>query len=94
MAPDDKSKLLAALKRNKRNRRVEDAQKLLSAFGFRYRAATKEQGGVWQRGAYTLTLPFPHGSGDKSLAPRYLSMVIRVIELAEASYEQDETIES
>jgi hypothetical protein len=94
MAPDDKHKLLAALKRNKRNRRVEDAQKLLSAFGFHYRAATKEQGGVWQRGSYTLTLPFPHGSGDKSLAPRYLSMVIRVIESAEASHEQDETIES
>jgi hypothetical protein len=94
MAPDDKRKLLAELKRNKRNRCVEDAQRLLRAFGFQYRAATKEQGGVWQRGAYTLTLPFPHGSGDRSLAPRYLSLIIRVIELAEASHEQDKTDES
>lgn len=93
MAPDDKHKLLAELKRNKRNRRIEDAQKLLSAVGFQYRAARKEQGGVWQRGAYTLTLPFPHGSGDKALAPRYLSMVIRMIELAEASHEQGESDE-
>lgn len=94
MAPDDKHKLLSALKKNKRNRRVENAQKLLTAFGFQYRAATKEQGGVWQRGGYTLTLPFPHGGGDRSLAPRYMSMIIRVIELAEANHEQDETIES
>jgi hypothetical protein len=94
MAPEDKYQLLSALKRNKRNRSVEDAQKLLSAFGFRYRAATKERGGVWQRGGYTLTLPFPHGSGDRSLAPRYITMIIRVIELSEGSHEQDETIQS
>lgn len=94
MAPEEKHKLLAELRKNKRNRRVEDAQRLLRAFGFHYRAATKEQGGVWQRGVFTVTLPFPHGSGDRALHPRYLSLIIRVIELAEASHEQDETDES
>ncbi len=90
MAPEDKHELLAALKRNKRNRRVEDALRILTAFGFSYRPATKEKGGVWRRGSFTVTLPFPHGRGDRSLAPTYLSLIIRVIELAEASHEHDE----
>lgn len=83
MAPKDKRRLLAEFKKNKRNRTVEEAQDLLTLFGFEYRAASKEQGGVWKRGTYTLTLPMPHGRGDKSLAPAYISMIIRVIELAE-----------
>jgi hypothetical protein len=83
LAPKDKRKLLSDLKKNKRNRTVGEAQDLLALFGFEYRAASKEQGGVWKRGSYTLTLPMPHGRGDKSLPPAYVSMIIRVIELAE-----------
>lgn len=90
MAPKDRNKILAAFKRNKKNRRIQDAQELLAAFGFQYRPATKELGGVWKRGSLTITLPLPHGSGDKSLAPRYISLIIRIIELAEASNAKEE----
>lgn len=92
LAPKDKRRLLADFKKNKRNRTVDEAQDLLTLFGFEYRAASKEQGGVWKRGIHTLTLPMPHGRGDKSLLPAYVSMVIRVIELADESDAQNKEV--
>jgi len=89
MAPQDRYKLLSGLKRNKKNRSVGEAQELLEAFGFEYRAASKEQGGVWKRGVFTITLPMPHGGRDKVLSPRYIALVVRVIEVSEAN-EKDE----
>ena len=53
---------------------------MLEACGFERRLAAKE-GSVWRRGRHTLTLPRPHG-GDRALHPRYVSLVIRVIEAA------------
>ncbi len=51
--------------------------------GFTCRKATKEQGGVWQRGTRTLTLPKPHGNRDRVLAARLIRYVIAEIEAAE-----------
>ncbi len=53
---------------------------MIEACGFERRLAAKE-GGVWRQGRHTLTLPRPHG-GDAALHPRYVSLVIRVIEAA------------
>ena len=74
--------LLADLRRAKRNRRIEEVERVLEACGFERRLATKE-GAVWRRGRHTLTLPRPHG-GDPALHPRYVSLVVRVIEAAES----------
>ena len=93
MAHKGKHELLAQLKRNKRNRSVQDAWELLEAFGFQYRPASREQGGLWRRGAFTVTLPLPHGSGDRSLSPKYINMIIRIIELAEATDAEEEDSE-
>lgn len=79
-----KEELLEDLRRNKRNRTLEEAQKLLELYGFSYRAA-KEQGGVWVRGGQTITLPKPHRG--KPLAPTYIKKVIEVIEAAEVEDE-------
>ena len=73
--------MLADLRRAKRNRRVAEVERVLEACGFKRRLATKE-GTVWQRGRHTLTLPRPHG-GDPALHPRYVSLVVRVIDAAE-----------
>lgn len=79
-----KEQLLAELRRRKTNRTLEDAEALLAAFDFSCRPGSKEQGGVWQRGVFTLTLPKPHG-GDKTLSPKYIGRIIQLIDLAEAS---------
>lgn len=78
-----KEQLLAEFRRRKTNRSLEEAAELLIAFGFSYRQGSKERGGVWQRGMWTLTLPKPHG-GDKTLSPKYISKIIELIDLAEA----------
>jgi hypothetical protein len=90
LAPRDKHKLLAEFRKNKKNRSVDEVQELLAAFGFQYRPARKEQGGLWRRGMFTVTLPQPHGSRDRSLKPAYISIVIRIIEAAEATDAQQE----
>jgi hypothetical protein len=77
-----KEQWLKEFRRGKRNRTLGEVQDLLIAFGFVYRPGSKEHGGVWQRGPFTLTLPRPHG-GDSALAPRYISLVLNMIELAE-----------
>ena len=84
MARQTKEQLLEDLRRNKRNRSLEEAQDLLHAWGFSPRPA-KEQGGVWVRGSQTLTLPRPHKG--KPLGVTYLKLVIQVIEAAEAEDE-------
>jgi hypothetical protein len=84
LARQTKEELLEDLKRNKRNRSLEEAQDLLHAWGFRPRPA-KEQGGVWMRGGQTLTLPRPHKG--RPLGVTYLKLVIQVIEAAEAEDE-------
>lgn len=78
-----KEQLLAEFRRRRTNRSLEDAAALLVAFGFSYRQGSKERGGVWQRGIWTLTLPKPHG-GDKALSPKYIGKIIELIDLAEA----------
>ena len=83
MVRKSKEELLAELRRRKTNRSLEKAEELLVAFGFSYRPGSKERGGVWQRGMFTLTLPKPHG-GDKTLSPKYISKIIELIDLAEA----------
>lgn len=80
-----KEQLLEEFKRNKRNRELEEAQELLQRWGFLYRPAKKEQGGVWMRGGQTITLPRPHKG--KPLAAAYIKLVIEVIEAAEAEDE-------
>ena len=77
-----KSKSLDDLKKRRRNRSLKEIEKILTMFGFVSRKATKE-GNVWKRGTFTLTLPVPHGSGDKSLHPKYIGTVIQLIEEAE-----------
>lgn len=89
MVRKSKEQWLKEFRRDKRNRNLEEVQDLLSLFGFTYRPGSKERGGVWQRGTFTLTLPKPHG-GDNSLAPRYISLVLSVIDLAEAQEPEDE----
>lgn len=84
MARNTKKELLEDLRKNKRNRKLEEAQELLKLYGFTGRAA-KEQGGVWVRGQQTVTLPRPHGT--KPLAPTYIKKVIEVIEAAEVEEE-------
>ena len=79
----DKAEILDDLRRNKRNRSVAEAGSVLAAYGFRDRPARRE-GTVWSRGTTTLTLPNPHGRGDKSLFPKYVSLIVRKIEEAEA----------
>jgi len=78
-----KEQVLAEFRRRKTNRTLEDAEGLLMAFEFSYRPGSKERGGVWQRGMFTLTLPKPHG-GDRALSPKYISKIIELIDLAEA----------
>jgi hypothetical protein len=73
---------LETFKRKKSNRTLKEVTGLLEDWGFTYRAATKEGGGVWERAGRTVTLPKPHG-GDKVLGPRYVSIVINEIEQAE-----------
>lgn len=80
MARKTKEDLLADLSRNKRNRKLEEAQELLHLYKFSFRPA-KEQGGVWIRGGHTITLPKPHKG--KPLAPTYITKVIELIEAAE-----------
>lgn len=80
-----KEQLLEEFKRNKRNRELEEAQDLLERWGFSYRPAKKEQGGVWMRGGQTITLPRPHKG--KPLAAAYIKLIIEVIEAAEAEDE-------
>lgn len=91
MQKRDKHGLLADFEARKKNRTLEESQDLLRSFDFKPRAATKEGGGVWQRGGYTLTLPKPHG-GDKILRPEYISRIVRIIRLAEASDAEDENV--
>jgi hypothetical protein len=79
-----KEQWLAEFRRRKTNRTLKEAEALLVAFGFSYRPASKEQGGVWQRGMFTLTLPKPHG-GDKTLSPKYIGRIIQLIDFAEAA---------
>jgi hypothetical protein len=78
-----KEQLLAEFRRRKTNRTLGEAEELLVAFSFLYRPGSKERGGVWQRGMFTLTLPKPHG-GDRALSPKYISRIIELIDLAEA----------
>jgi hypothetical protein len=80
-----KEKLLEEFRRNKHNRELGEAQDLLERWGFVYRSAKKEQGGVWLRGGQTITLPRPHKG--KPLAAFYIKLVIEVIEAAEAEDE-------
>jgi hypothetical protein len=78
-----KEQLLDELRRKKTNRTLPEAEELLEAYGFTYRPGSKERGGIWNRGRWTLTLPKPHG-GDRALAPRYIAKLIELIDLAEA----------
>jgi hypothetical protein len=78
-----REQLLEEFRRRKTNRTLEEAEGLLRAFGFSYRPGSKERGGVWQRGVFTLTLPRPHG-GDKTLPPKYIGRIIQWIDMAEA----------
>ncbi len=80
--PDDKNDLLSDLKRNKKNRRLDEVCKVLRAFGFTERKASKE-GSLWRKGSVTLTLPTPHG-GERILKVPYVGLVVREIEKAEA----------
>jgi hypothetical protein len=77
-----KEERLADLKRNRRNRKIEEVQDLLAAYGFIKRSSKNEQGGVWSRGSRTVTLPRPHG-GTRTLLPIYIAKVLVEIELAE-----------
>jgi hypothetical protein len=77
-----KEQWLREFRREKRNRALAEVQELLTAFGFTYRPGSKEGGGVWQRGPFTLTLPRPHGR-DPVLPPRYISLALSLIEMAE-----------
>jgi hypothetical protein len=83
-----REQLLAELRRKKTNRTLEEAEALLTAFGFAYRPGSKERGGVWSRGMFTLTLPKPHG-GDRTLSPKYIGRIIEQIDLAEAQEEAE-----
>jgi hypothetical protein len=74
------------LRRNKRNRSVEEAEDLLRAFGWTERNATKE-GSCWQKGSRTLTLPNSHG---KPLKTPYVSLVVREIDTADGLEEEEE----
>lgn len=78
MARKDCEALLRELRQNKRNRTVDDVEKVLEACGFRYRPTTKE-GNLWSSHGVTLTLPNPHG-GDKVLKLPYVVNVIRKID--------------
>ncbi|HKI03228.1 MAG TPA: hypothetical protein VKK31_14720 [Thermoanaerobaculia bacterium] len=83
MVRKTKEQLLNELRRKKTNRTLPEVEELLEAYGFTYRPGSKERGGIWQRGRWTLTLPKPHG-GDRALAPKYIGKLIDLIELAEA----------
>ena len=89
MVRKSKEQWLKEFRREKRNRALDEVQDLLIAFDFTYRPGSKERGGVWQRGSFTLTLPRPHG-GDSALAPRYISIILNAIELAEAQDSEEE----
>ena len=78
---NERQKLLDNLTRNKKNRSTKEVEKLLEAFDFVRRDASKEAS-VWSRGRSTLTLPNSHG---KSLKTKYVGIVIRIIREAEAA---------
>ncbi len=78
----DLRRALEGFKRRKKNRTLEEVSDLLRSWGFTFRAATKEGGGVWTRAGRTVTLPKPHGR-DKVLAPRFVTIVVHEIEQAE-----------
>ena len=83
MARKTKEELLEDLRRNKRNRQLEEAQRVLALYGFSCRPGAKEQGGVWQKGRHRVVLPKPHGNRDKVLGQAYVRIVIEVIDAAE-----------
>jgi hypothetical protein len=84
MTKHDRAQLLGEIRANKRNRSVGEIEQLLTLFSFEKRATSKE-GALWKRGSSTVTLPEPHGKGDRSLHPGWVSLVIRKIEEAEAA---------
>jgi len=85
----NRRKLLEDLRRQKRNRSVKEAAAVLEAYGWTSREPSKE-GSFWRKGELTLTLPDPHGSGDKSLHPRWVSLVVRMIEQGETEEQGDQ----
>jgi hypothetical protein len=88
LAKRTRQQLLADLRRIKRNRTVADVAAVLKAYGFEMRKPTKE-GSVWSKGAYTLTLPSPHG-GDKVLHPGWVGLTIRMVEAADIAEEDSD----
>ena len=79
MSKRDRDQLLSDFQRQRADRSLADAERLLKAYGFVRRAATKEAS-VWKRGSITLTLPRPKG---KALLVAYVALVLRKIREAE-----------
>jgi hypothetical protein len=91
MPKPKKEDLLEDLRRNKRNRGLAEVTDVLRAFGWTCREASKENPhSMWKKGTLTLTLPTPHGRGDKSLKPAYVTLVVRLIEQGEPSEHDEE----
>lgn len=72
-----KEKLLQELKQRRKHWTLSDAEKLLTAYGWQKRKATKHSA-VWTRGTEEpLTLPRPH---KKHLLPPYVQLILRKVE--------------
>jgi len=75
----DREHLLLDFQRKRGDCTLEEAERLLRAYGFLRRAASKEAS-VWKRGNITLTLPRPKG---RVLLVAYVALVLRKIREAE-----------
>lgn len=71
-----KEELLERLKQTPGRWTMQDAEKLLTAYGWEKRKA-KKVGAVWKRGPQTLTLPTP---SQAHLKIPYVKRVLRMIE--------------